>query len=96
MFLQYVPFYILFEIVLFFIYIGAVNASSSIDNIVTCPEMHKRELDRAKRAAMSPEQKALLNKRQRDLYAQKNATRKLQMIPQEEVKRKESKKTTIG
>jgi hypothetical protein len=52
---------------------------------------------------MSPEQKALLNKRRRDLYAQKNAARKLQMTSQEkevkrvkrqekEVKRKESKK----
>ena len=42
---------------------------------------------------MSPEQNALLNKRWRDLYAQKNATRKLQMTPQEkELKRKESKK----
>jgi hypothetical protein len=48
---------------------------------------------------MSLEQKALINKRRRDLYAQKNATRKLQMTPQEElkrqakeVKRKESKK----
>jgi hypothetical protein len=56
---------------------------------------------------MSPEQKALLNKRRRDLYAQKNAARKLQMTPEEkevkrqenevkrqekEVKRKESKK----
>ena len=42
---------------------------------------------------MSPEQKELLNKRRRDLYAQKNATRKLQMTPQEkELKRKESKK----
>jgi hypothetical protein len=42
---------------------------------------------------MSPEQKALLNKRRRDLYAQKNAVRKLQMTPQEKVvKRKESKK----
>ena len=41
---------------------------------------------------MSPKQKALLNKRRRDLYAQKNVARKLQMTPQEEVKRKESKR----
>jgi hypothetical protein len=42
---------------------------------------------------MSPEQKALLNKRRRDLYAQKNVVRKLQMTPQEkEIKQKESKK----
>ena len=42
---------------------------------------------------MSLEQKAFLNKRRHDLYAQKNATRKLQMTPQEkELKRKESKK----
>jgi hypothetical protein len=40
---------------------------------------------------MSPEQKALLNKRRRDLYAQKNAARKLQMTPEEkEVKRQEN------
>jgi hypothetical protein len=78
MFLQYVS-CILFETVLFLLYIGVVNASSSIDNIVTCPKERKHELDRAPRAAMSPEQKALLNKRRRDLYAQKNAARKLQM-----------------
>jgi hypothetical protein len=71
MFLQYVPFCILFEIVLFLLYIGDVNASSSIDNIVTCPKERKCELDRARRVAMSPEQKVLLNKRRRDLYAQK-------------------------
>ena len=58
-----------------------------------CPKERKRELDRARRAAMSHEQKALINKRRRDLYAQKNATKKLQMTPQEkEVKRKEMKK----
>jgi hypothetical protein len=92
MFLQYVPFCILFETVLFLLYIGVVNASSSIDNIVTCPKKHKRELDRARRAVISPEQKALLNKRRCDMYAQKNVARKLQMTSQEEVKRKESKK----
>jgi len=77
--------------------IGDVNASGSIDNIVTCTKERKRELDRARRAAMSPEQKALINKRRRELYAAKNAhkntTRKLQMTPQEKkLKRKESKK----
>ena len=42
---------------------------------------------------MSPEQKALINKRRRDLYAAKNAARKLQMTPQEKKeKRKEMKK----
>ncbi|XP_021320662.1 uncharacterized protein LOC8073270 isoform X2 [Sorghum bicolor] len=72
---------------------GVINASSSIDNLVKCPKERMRELHRARRAAMSPEQKALLNKRRRDLYAQKNAARKLQMTPQEKkVKRKESKK----
>jgi hypothetical protein len=72
MFLQYVS-YILFEIILFLLYIGVVNASSSIDNIVTCPKKRKRET--------------------RDLYAQKNVARKLQITPQEkEVKQKESKK----
>ena len=57
MFLQYVPFCNLFETVLFYQYIGAANASNSIDNIVTCPKERKRELDRARRAALSPEQK---------------------------------------
>ena len=93
MFLQYVPFCNLFEIVLFYQYIGAANASNSIDNIVTCPKERKRELDRARRAALSPKQKALINKRRRDLYAAKNAARKLQMTPQEKKeKRKEMKK----
>jgi hypothetical protein len=46
---------------------------------------------------MSPEQKALINKRRHELYAVKNApkhaARKLQMTPQEKkLKRKESKK----
>ena len=73
--------------------IGALTASSSIDNIVTCPKEHKRELDRAQRAALSPEQKALINKRRRDLYAAKNIARKLQMTPQEKkLTRKESNK----
>ena len=48
-----------------------------------CPKERKRELDRARKATMSPEQKVLLNKRQCDLYAQKNATRNLKMTPQE-------------
>ena len=81
MFLQYVPLCNLFETVLFYQYIGAANASNSIDNIVMCPKERKRELDRARRAALSPEQKALINKRRRDLYAAKNAARKLQMTP---------------
>ena len=93
MFLQYVPFCNLFETILFYQYIGAANASNSIDNIVTCPKEHKHELDRARWAALSPEQKALINKRRRDLYAAKNAARKLQMTPQEKkLKRKESNK----
>jgi len=93
MFLQYVPFCNLFEIVLFYQYIGAANASNSIDNIVTCPKERKRELDRARWAALSPEQKALINKRRRDFFVAKNAARKLQMTPQEKKKkRKEMKK----
>ena len=93
MFLQYVPFCNLFETVLFYQYIGAANTSNSIDNIVTCPKEHKRELDRARQAALSPEQKALINKRWRDLYATQNAARKLQMTPQEKkLKRKEINK----
>jgi hypothetical protein len=42
----------------------------------------KRELDRARRAAMSPEQRAQLNKRRRELRAAKSAAKKLQMTPQ--------------
>jgi len=77
MFLQYVPFCNLFEIVLFYQYIGAANASNSLDNIVTCPkERNKRELDRARRAALSPEQKAIITKRRRDLYAAKKCSKK--------------------
>jgi hypothetical protein len=42
---------------------------------------------------MSPEQKALINKRRRESYAAKNAARKLQMTPQEKKeKRKKMKK----
>ena len=94
MFLQYVPFYNLFETILFYQYVGAANASNSINNIVMCPkERNKRELDIARWAALSPKQKALINKRRRDLYVVKNAARKLQMTPQEKkVKRKEIKK----
>jgi hypothetical protein len=58
-----------------------------------CPKEHKRELDRAQRAALSPEQKALINKRRHDLRVAKNTTRKLQMTPQEKkLKRKETNK----
>ena len=76
----------------FLLHLGVVNASNSIDNIVTCPKERKRELDRARQATLSPEQKALINKRRRDLYVAKNAARKLQMTPQEKEKRKEMKK----
>jgi hypothetical protein len=42
---------------------------------------------------MSPEQKAQINKRRRELYAAKNAVRKLQITPQEKkLKRKEINK----
>jgi hypothetical protein len=67
----------------FLLHIGVVNASNSIDNIVMCPKKRKRELDRARQAVLSPEQKALINKRRRDLRAAKNTARKLQMTPQE-------------
>ena len=61
----------------FLLHIGVVNASNSLDNIVTCPkERNKRELDRARRAALSPEQKAIINKRRRDLYAAKKGSKK--------------------
>ena len=57
--------------------IGDVNASNSLDNIVMCPkERNKRELDRARWAALSPEQKATINKRRRDLYAAKKGSKK--------------------
>lgn len=77
----------------FLLHLGVVNASNSIDNIVMCLKERKRELDRARRAALSPEQKALINKRRRDLYATQNAARKLQMTPQEKkLKQKEINK----
>jgi hypothetical protein len=77
---------------LLLLHIGDVNASNCIENIITCPKERKRQLDRARRAAMSPEQKALINKRRHESYAAKNASRKLQMTPQEKEKRKEMKK----
>jgi hypothetical protein len=50
-------------------------------------------LERARRTALSHEQKALINKRRRDLYAAQNAARKLQMTPREKkLKRKECNK----
>jgi hypothetical protein len=77
----------------FLLHIGVVNASNAIDNIVMCPKERKRELDRARWAALSPEQKALINKRRHDLRAAKNTARKLQMTPQEKkLKRKETNK----
>ena len=53
------------------IYIGSRYAPSPINRLVTCPRERKRDRDRARKVAMSPEQRALLNKRQRELYAQK-------------------------
>ena len=67
----------------FLLHLGVVNASNSIDNTVMCPKERKCELDRTRRVAMSPGQKALINKRRRDLYAAKNAARTLQITPQE-------------
>ena len=50
-----------------------------------CRKERKRDRDRARKAAMPPEQRALLNKRRRELYAQKNPSKKptvqLQMTP---------------
>ena len=54
---------------------------------VMCPKECKCDRDRARNAAISPEQRALLNKRRRELYAMKNAPKKsakmLQMTPKE-------------
>ena len=70
-----------------YIYIGSRYAPSPIKRLVTCPKERKRDRDRAQKAAMSLEQRALLNKRRRKLYAQKNASEKfakmLQMTPKE-------------
>jgi hypothetical protein len=41
-----------------------------------CPKERRRDRDRARKAAMPPQQRALLNKRQRELYAQKKASKK--------------------
>jgi len=69
------------------IYVGFGYAPSPINRLVTCPKERKRDRDRARKAAMSPEQRALLNKRRHELYAQKNASEKsakmLQMTPKE-------------
>ena len=71
----------------FLLHLGVVNASNSIDIIVTCPKERKRDRDRARKATMSLEERALLNKRRRELYAQKKASKKfakmLQMTPKE-------------
>jgi hypothetical protein len=52
-----------------------------------CPKEHRNARNRARRAAMSPEQRALLNKRRRELYATQNAPKKsakmLQMTPKD-------------
>jgi hypothetical protein len=69
------------------IYIGSGYAPNPINRLVTCPKQRKRDRDRARKAAMSSEQRALLNKRRRELYAQENASKKsakiLQMTPKE-------------
>jgi hypothetical protein len=52
-----------------------------------CPKEHRNARNRARRAAMSLEQRALLNKRWRELYATQNAPKKsakmLQMTPKD-------------
>ena len=60
------------------IYIGSGYAPSPINRLVTCPKERKRDRDRAQKATMSPEQRALLNKRRRELYAQKMHQKSLQ------------------
>jgi len=75
------------------LHIGAINASHSIDNIGTGRKECKQELDRARRATMSPEQKAQINKRRHELHATKNGAKKLQMTPQKKkLKQKEINK----
>ena len=69
------------------IYIGSGYAPSPINRLVTCPKERKHDRDRARKATMSLEKRALLNKRRRELYAQKKASKKyakmLQMTPKE-------------
>ena len=69
------------------IYIASRYAPSPINRLVTCPKERKRDRDRARKATMSLEERALLNKRRRELYAQKKASKKsvkmLQMTPKE-------------
>ena len=52
-----------------------------------CPNERKRDHDRARYTAMSTEQRALQNKRRRELYATKNTPKNtemmLQMTPKE-------------
>ncbi|XP_066376908.1 uncharacterized protein [Miscanthus floridulus] len=62
-------------------------APSPINRLVTCPKERKHDRDRARKVAMSLEERALLNKRRHELYAQKKASKKsvkmLQMTPKE-------------
>ena len=50
---------------------------------VMCPKECKCDRDRARNAAISPEQRALLNKRRRELYAPKKSAKMIQMTPKE-------------
>jgi len=67
--------------------IGSGYAPSPINRLVICPNECKRDRDRARYAAMSNEQRALQNKRRRELYAIKNTPKNtgmmLQMTPKE-------------
>jgi len=67
--------------------IGSGYAPSPINRLVMCPNERKRDRDRARYAAMSTEQRALQNKRRRELYATKNTPKNigmmLQMTPKE-------------
>jgi hypothetical protein len=65
------------------IYIRFGYASGPINRLVTCQKERKRDRDRARNAAMSPEQRALLNKRRRELYAMKRSAKMLQMTSKE-------------
>ncbi|XP_066315910.1 uncharacterized protein [Miscanthus floridulus] len=65
---------------------GSRYAPSPINRLVTCPKERKHDRDRARKATMSLEERTLLNKRRRELYAQKRHkkyAKMLQMTPKE-------------
>ncbi|CAN6328721.1 unnamed protein product [Urochloa humidicola] len=53
------------------------NENANENDTCASKNTRRRERDRARRAAMSPEQRALINKKRRDQYAVKNSSKKV-------------------